>query len=121
MAFGPTHLGRSMTDDYSEPRPRRRLFGRRRPEEEVAEVPASPSMVEPESAGAREVSPDPSPILVEVPPDPEASPLDPEPAPEPSPVPTPPPAPEPTPTPQPSPEPSPDPTPSPTPEPPPVP
>jgi chromosome partitioning protein len=77
-----------MTDDISDSRPRRRLFGRRRPNEEEVAPPTSPSEAEPESAPATVVVPPPAPI-----PEPEPEPVPPprrEPEPEPAPRPEPP-------------------------------
>jgi chromosome partitioning protein len=114
-----------MTEDFSDQRPRRRLFGRRRPDEElsetsdqgavglpeeqsepevVAEIPAPPAA--PAAPAAEESVPEPDPVPVPVPPpsplpEPEPAPAPPDPAPEP----VPPPRPEPEPPPPPSPEP----------------
>jgi chromosome partitioning protein len=107
-----------MTDEFSDSRPRRRLFGRRRPDEEVVEpaVTSSPPEPEPEPETEPAAVPIPVPetgadaVTAEVPPVPE-------PEPEPQPVPTPPPAPVPPPPPTPEPEPTPTPVPEPEPQP----
>ena len=108
-----------MTDEFSDSRPRRRLFGRRRPDEEVADATSPPGM--PESVPEPQAEPDPEPVAAERAPDPvpEPAPLpEPEPEPEPAPVPAPPPQPPPAPEPVPAPQPAPEPEPAPVPEPP---
>ncbi len=99
-----------MTDEFSDSRPRRRLFGRRRPDEEVADATSPPAIPEPEPVAlAEETAPDPAPEPEPIPePEPE-----PEPAPVPPPLPQPLPAPQPVPVPQPAPEPEPEPVPEP--------
>src|SRR5215208_3383227 len=107
-----------MADEFSDPRPRRRFFGRRRPDEEAAEAPSSlptapnESTADPGAVAAFEVT-TPSPGPVEHAPEtpefevamPSPPPLDPEPqpAPEPARPPEPEPAPEPSPPPAPPP------------------
>jgi chromosome partitioning protein len=78
-----------MTDEFSDPRPRRRLFGRRRPDEEVAESappqPSAPPQDLEEPPPVPEPEPEPEPVPTPPPPsepDPEPSPL---PVPEPEP------------------------------------
>src|SRR5438105_2530962 len=98
-----------MTDEFSDSRPRRRLFGRRRPDEEIDQSGISESHEEPavesgggttDRLGAEGVIVQAPPAAEEVLPRPEPQPVpEPEPSPEPSPV--PPPAPEPEPEPQP--------------------
>ncbi len=101
-----------MTDEFSDSRPRRRLFGRRRPDEEVAEAaPAVGPVDEPEISTST-----PEALRAETPPSP-PSPPSPTPEPAPSPEPEPAPAPEPLPAPVPPPEPGPTPPPVPRPEP----
>jgi chromosome partitioning protein len=60
-----------MTDEFNDSRPRRRLFGRRRPDEDVAETPP-PMSVEPEPAeeevAVDEPSPAPEPVAPSAPP-----------------------------------------------------
>ncbi len=86
-----------MTEDFSDSRPRRRLFGRRRPDEEVTDGPGPSSAPEPErkpsvappgvdSAPAEAVtSPSPAPVVTSEPPTPEPEPAsEPEPEPEPA-------------------------------------
>jgi chromosome partitioning protein len=85
-----------MTDEFSDPRPRRRLFGRRRPDEEVA---VSPSEESQPASGAGQPAPQPEPEPAPAP-SPPAPPL-----PEPEPAPAPPPQPVPKPEPEPAPEP----------------
>ena len=133
---GRRSLGRSMTDEFSDSRPRRRLFGRRRPDEEVVEEAESSMSAEPESDLESEARPEVATAATftetSAAPDPEphtrahsgASPrlrprLRPRPTPTPRPpTPNPTPEPEPAPTPAPPPEPAPEPEPAPAPEPP---
>jgi chromosome partitioning protein len=126
-----------MTDEFNDPRPRRRLFGRRRPDEEVvesadpretpeADEPApttpEPAVATPEPAVATPeptaATPEPTaaapeaPVAETPPPQPPPTPVpDPEPPPQPEPQPTPPPAPSPVPDPEPPPAPPPEPAP----------
>ena len=92
-----------MTDEFNDSRPRRRLFGRRRPDEEVVEGTAPPPPPEPPSAPEVEATSAPVATATEVPPTPPAP--RPQPEPEPGPTPPPPPQPEPEPEPAPAPEP----------------
>jgi chromosome partitioning protein len=94
-----------MTDEFNDSRPRRRLFGRRRPDEDVEEATSLPSSpgpyIEPETEAS--AAPAGGPPAAEVPPTPPAP--TPEPEPEPRPAPAPPPQPEPEPEPAPAPDP----------------
>jgi chromosome partitioning protein len=116
MGLGPHgSLGRSMTEEFSDPRPRRRLFGRRRPDEELSNTsytssaansgeqsePEPPDQIPESSAVEVNEVPTPQPAPAPPLPEPEPAPAPPVPTPEPSPVPQP----EPEPAPPPSPEP----------------
>ena len=96
-----------MTDEFSDSRPRRRLFGRRRPDEEIAEAGAPESSPQPEPASEATLEADSVPV--------EPAP-EPEPAPAPAPVPAQPPPPPPQPQPEPEPAPAPEPEPAPVPK-----
>ena len=110
-----------MTDEFNDPRPRRRLFGRRRPDEEVVNSTSPTDTPHPEEPTAA-ADPEPEPEPAASPPEaPVAEAPQPEPTPPPVPEPEPPPAPEPQPTPPPAPSPVPEPEPPPSPAPEPVP
>ena len=104
-----------MTDEFSDTRPRRRLFGRRRPDEEVADASTPPPSTAPEGEPEREALAEGATSSLEAEPEPERGEI---PPPEPEPVPVPAPPPQPQPGPEPGPDPRPEPEPAPVPEPP---